>query len=108
MSQMTSLEIDELYEEWGKSGVSIAAFARSKGLQYTQLYGAFYRRRKKELAESQKPDFVPAVVSFDHPSHTPRVLSSSPIRLKIGRVASLELSTQTSPKWVASLLRELL
>jgi hypothetical protein len=96
-----------------KSGLSMRAFAASKGLHPLRLY--WWKKRLGSEAEEQRGErrvrkrrrepttrFVPAVVT----EGTMVMPARAPIVIRYGR-STMELDAGVSPVWVASVMIEL-
>lgn len=98
----TESDARRVLAEWGRSGKSLEAFARSRGLVPQRLAWWRKRLRTSRHETSAALTLVPAAVIDAAP-----VASAGPaamIRLPDGIVIELE---GASPSWIAALAREL-
>lgn len=91
-------------EQWQKlvqsqrqSGLSMAAFCREQGLREKSFY---YWHQKWPVAEKVSPDFIRVSCA------KPAPITSRPHSLHFGS-SELRLTTDTSPQWLAELMRAL-
>lgn len=88
-------EARAIFDEWHRSGESVAAFARRHGVSATRLY--WWRRRLDDASVTHvQPAFVPAsIVSTD---------ATATVRLAGG--VTIEIAHVT-PSWIAAMVAEL-
>lgn len=86
----------QLLNEQTQSGLTIAAFCRSKDINTKQFYN---HRHKARLADTQPSPFVKAQPSPDQPMPTD-------IRLQYGKT-QINLPVNVTPQWLAQLLTSL-
>ena len=98
-TEWTEADARLVFDEWHRSGTSIAAFAREHGVSAARLYW-WKRRLSKRVARSSMMSLVPATV-------IPVAGSALVIRLPNG-VAMEIASTSASPSWIAEIVTELM
>lgn len=86
-------EARAIFDEWHRSGESVAAFARRHGVSATRLY--WWRRRLDEASVVQ-PAFIPAsIVSVD-----------AMVTVRLAGDVTIEIAHVT-PSWIAAMVSEL-
>ena len=85
-----------VFEEWKRSGESLAAFGRRHGYAAERLY--WWRRRlAAEPAELMTLSLVPATVTTE---------TAPPITIRLPNGIGIE-ATSATPAWIAELVAEL-
>lgn len=101
-TQWTEADARRVLAQWQRSGDTLEAFARSRGLVPQRLAWWKKRLRISPLKASTALTLVPATVIGDAPEGSAG--TAAMIRLPHGIVIELE---GASPAWVAALAREL-
>ena len=99
-------EARAIFDEWHRSGESIAAFARRYGVSASRLY---WWRRRLEDASVVGPSFVPASIAHVQrpPAPVERVLVSTDAMVTV-RLADITIEVaHATPSWVAAMVSEL-
>lgn len=86
-------EARAIFDEWHRSGESIAAFARRHGVSATRLY---WWRRRLEDESVARPAFVPASI----------VSTDAMVTVRLAGDVTIEVAHAT-PSWVAAMVSEL-
>lgn len=105
----TREEQERLCEEWQHSGVKLAEFARQMNIPYHRIQYWVRQRREREAVDVNRGEhFIQCAVPR---AASTRGASPSNVVIRLdagGQGASIVLDGQTSPTYVAQLLREVL